>query len=52
LTENRQAARLDANLLQYPLRHARRIVIHTNDERSDGVDISLSQTFEHARVFF
>ena len=35
-----------------PFCHPRCVVIHTNDERSDREDLSLSKTIEDACVFF
>src|ERR1043165_684300 len=49
-TEDGQARRPRANLFKRALGHARRVVVHPEDEGGDGVDVATGEAFEHRAV--
>src|ERR1700677_3412786 len=49
--EDWQAGRPASYLLQGTLGRANGVVVHSKDERSDGVDIALSESLEYGGIF-
>ena len=50
--ENRQAGRPGADLFERAFGGADGVVIHAEDEGSDGIDVALRQALEHGGIFF